>query len=61
MQDQINKLTEENNHLKWENKYIKEKYNELEEKTNYLIMHLKIAIYLQFKSYYSCRNHIIPI
>ena len=27
MQDQINKLTEENNHLKWENKYIKEKYN----------------------------------
>ena len=41
MQDQIDKLTEENNHLKWENKYIKEKYNELEEKTNYLISHLK--------------------
>ena len=41
MQDQIEKLTEENNHLKWENKYIKERYNELEEKTNYLIFHLK--------------------
>ena len=35
MQDQIDKLTEENNHLKRGNKYIKEKYNELEEKTNY--------------------------
>ena len=40
MQDQINKLTEENSPLKWENKYIKEKYDELEEKTNYLIYHL---------------------
>ena len=41
MRDQIEKLTEENSHLKWENKYIKEKYDELEEKTNYLISHLK--------------------
>lgn len=40
MQDEINKLTEENIHLKFENKQYKEKYEELEEKTNYLINHL---------------------
>ena len=37
MQDEINKLTEENIHLKLENKQYKEKYEELEEKTNYLV------------------------
>lgn len=37
MQDEINKLTEENIHLKFENKQYKEKYEELEEKTNYLV------------------------
>ena len=40
MQDEINKLTEENIHLKFENKQYKEKYEELEEKTNYLVNHL---------------------
>lgn len=40
MQDEINKLTEENIHLKFKNKQYKEKYEELEEKTNYLINHL---------------------
>lgn len=40
MQDEINKLTEENIHLKFENKQYKEKYEELEEKTNYLVDHL---------------------
>ena len=40
MQDEINKLTEENYHLKFENKQIKEEYEQLEEKTNYLIYHL---------------------
>ena len=37
MQDEINKLTEENIHLKFKNKQYKEKYEELEEKTNYLV------------------------
>ena len=40
MQDEINKLTEENIHLKFENKQYKEKYEGLEEKTNYLVNHL---------------------
>ena len=40
MQDEINKLTEENIHLRFENKQYKEKYDELEEKTNYLVYHL---------------------
>lgn len=40
MQDEINKLTEENIHLKFENKQYKEKHEKLEEKTNYLIYHL---------------------
>ena len=40
MQDEINKLTEDNIHLKFENKQYKEKYDELEEKTNYLVHHL---------------------
>ena len=40
MQDEINKLTEENIHLKFENKQYKEKYEELEGKTNYLVDHL---------------------
>lgn len=40
MQDEINKLTEENIHLKFENKQYKEKYEELEEKTNYFVDHL---------------------
>ena len=40
MQDEINKLTEENIHLKFENKQYKEKYEELEEKNNYLVNHL---------------------
>ena len=40
MQDEINKLAEENIHLKFENKLCIEKYEELEEKTNYLVDHL---------------------
>lgn len=37
MQDEINKLAEENIHLKFENKQYKEKYEELEGKNNYLV------------------------
>ena len=44
MQDEINKLTKENNHLKFENEQYKEKYEELDEKTNYLIYHLNKVI-----------------
>ena len=40
MQDEINKLTEENIYLKFKNKQYKEKYEGLEEITNYLVNHL---------------------